>query len=256
MALFYEKIDNRSLKECLKNSIRDVWTHSSTAIEGNTLTLDETRFILEEGLTIAGKTVREHNEIIGHSTAVDILYSAVSAELKFDTAKLFELHKAIMSDPVFDIYSPIGAWKVESNFTRVINTEDKVVIKEYPKPNRIPQLMAKWFELYKTIKNDTPVVQYCKLHILLSAIHPFYDGNGRMARLVANIPIIKNGFVPVTISKQSRLEYITLLQNTEFDEDLEITKGLDEFITFVEQEWKTSIELFEQAVNKDNEISN
>lgn len=77
MVLFYDKICNTSLKECLKNSIRDIWTLSSTAIEGNTLTLGETRFILEEGLTIARQTMSEHNEIIGHSRAVDILYDLI-----------------------------------------------------------------------------------------------------------------------------------------------------------------------------------
>ncbi len=80
--LFYNKIKNHSLSDCLKNSIRDIWTHTSTAIEGNTLSLGETSFVLNEGLTISGKKIKEHNEIIGHSKAITILYDLISNKKK------------------------------------------------------------------------------------------------------------------------------------------------------------------------------
>ena len=255
ITLFYERVKNSSLRQNLKDSIRDIWTHSSTSIEGNTLSLGDTAFVLSEGLTISGKTVREHNEIIGHSHAIDIIYNLVSDSKNaiITNEKLFELHKAVMLNPVMDIYAPIGKFKVESNFTRKVDSKSgKIVYKEYPIPELIPELIEKWKKLFINNGTDEVLMQYCKLHILFSAIHPFADGNGRMSRLLANIPIIKSGFVPVTISKESRKEYIELLQNTEVDfKELIITNGLDKFINFIKKEWKVSLELYEEVLGRD-----
>jgi Fic family protein len=250
MTFFYERIKNHSMRECLKSTIRNIWTHSSTAIEGNTLSLGDTAFVLQEGLTISGKTVREHNEIIGHAQAIDILYDLVSNDSKISAAELFKLHKAVMLNPVVDIYAPVGKWKIEANFTQVINASGKVEYKEYPKPEAITGLMKQWFSLINNPNNEDLLIQYCKLHISFAAIHPFADGNGRIARLLANIPVIKAGLVPITIANESRREYIQLLQNSAIDDDLNITKGLDEFITFADNEWQNSLNLYEQAVRK------
>ena len=110
--------------------------------------------------------------------------------------------------------------------------------------------MDKWFNLITNLSNEDPLTQYCKLHINFAAIHPFADGNGRIARLLANIPVIKAGLVPITISNESRREYIQLLQNCTIDEDLNITEGLDKFITFTDNEWQNSLNLYEQAISK------
>ncbi len=145
-------------------------------------------------------------------------------------------------------------WKVESNFTQLIDETGKIIYKEYPKPEKIPELMDQWFTLFNTIQNEEPLMEYCKLHITFGTIHPFADGNGRVARLVSNIPIIKAGLVPVTISKESRKEYITLLQNSKMDDDLNIIEGFYEFVKFAEMQWKVSIDLYQQAVNKEKEV--
>lgn len=248
--MFYKKIKNHSLSNCLKDSIRDIWTHSSTAIEGNTLSLGETAFVLNEGLTISGKKISEHNEIIGHSKAITILYDLISEKQPLTENVLFDLHKAIMLNPVIDVQAPVGKWKIESNFTQLINDDNKIEYKEYPKPNEIPCLMNSWFNLFNAISNEEPLIQYAKLHISFGSIHPFADGNGRIARLIANIPVLQNGLVPITISNNNRKEYIHLLQYSKVDKDLNIVKGLDEFIKFVKKEWLLSQELFTQAIEK------
>lgn len=248
--LFYNKIKNHSLSDCLKNSIRDIWTHTSTAIEGNTLSLGETSFVLNEGLTISGKKIKEHNEIIGHSKAITIIYDLISNKNKLTEEVIFDLHKATMLNPTMDVYAPVGKWKVESNFTQLINEENKIIYKEYPKPNEIPNLMNKWFDLFNLISQEEPLIQYAKLHVTFGAIHPFADGNGRIARLIANVPILQNGLVPITISNNNRREYIQLVQNIKIDEDLNVIKGLNEFVSFVKNEWLISQELFQEAISK------
>ncbi len=208
--LFYERIKNTSLKKNLIETIRDVWTFTSTSIEGNTLTLGDTTFVLNEGLTISGKSIREHNEVIGHSTAIDILYEFISkstnsVDLLITDEKLFEFHTAIMLNPVLDIYAPVGKFKVGSNYTRKIDKiSNNIQYIEYPTPEKIPFLMSKWYNKFFEVKDSEILAQYCELHILFTAIHPFADGNGRISRLLANIPIIRAGLVPITISKESK----------------------------------------------------
>ena len=76
--------------------LRDLWTHTSTALEGNTLTLGDTHFLLEQGLTVSGKPIKEHQEIIGHASAIELLYQSIDNLV--DTELCFELHKAIQSE--------------------------------------------------------------------------------------------------------------------------------------------------------------
>jgi Fic family protein len=110
---FFNNLDT-DLKTALKAQLRDLWTHTSTAIEGNTLTLGETKFVIEEGLTISGKPLKYHQEVVGHARAIDLIYAIVDKDEIKDT-DLFELHKAVMTQVVVDEYKPVGGWKKEPN---------------------------------------------------------------------------------------------------------------------------------------------
>ena len=194
--------------------LRDLWTHNSTALEGNTLTLGDTHAILELGLTISGKPLREHHEIIGHAKAIDLIYQISTEAL--DKEKLFALHKAVQTEVVIDIYQPIGKWKVEKNYTNSITSEGKQVTIEYADPRDIDVLMTKLIETINHWQIDiiTPEnahKSYAKIHLAFVHIHPFADGNGRLARLIANLPLLKAGLPPLLIDQTKRREYITLL---------------------------------------------
>ena len=79
---FFQNLDS-DIKAALKAQLRDLWTHTSTALEGNTLTLGETKFVIEEGLTVSGKPLKDHHEVVGHARAIDLIYSmAGKAEIK------------------------------------------------------------------------------------------------------------------------------------------------------------------------------
>lgn len=198
--------------------LRDLWTHHSTAIEGNTLTLGDTHFILEEGLTISGKSIREHQEVIGHASAIALMYQALSEPLTENT--VFELHRAVQAEVIHDVYKPNGAWKVEPNGTYTIGASDERVYLEYAHPRDVPALMAEVIERLNTaearqLTYEVAPAFYAAIHAAVAHIHPFWDGNGRIARLIANLPLLRSGLPPVVIPKERRREYIELL--TEYE---------------------------------------
>ena len=92
-------------REHILKNLRDLWTHNSTALEGNTLTLGDTHFLLEEGLTVSGKPIREHQEVIGHASAITLIYRALSGPVTENT--LFELHRAVQTEVIHDVYQAL-----------------------------------------------------------------------------------------------------------------------------------------------------
>jgi Fic family protein len=209
---FLDNLDT-DLQQSVLNQLRILWTYSSNAIEGNTLSLGDTKFIIEEGLTISGKTLKEHIEVIGHIRAIDILYTILEEE-KITEEDLFTLHKAIQTELLYDVYQPSGAWKKEINgTTRMV--KGKMEYREYPYPEDIPYLMDLWFKQFgdlTPIENENELIErYAAMHLSFVTIHPFSDGNGRIARLIANLPLLKSGYPPITISMESRKEYLKLI---------------------------------------------
>lgn len=214
------------LKRELLGQIRDLWTHTSTALEGNTLTLGDTHFILQEGLTISGKSLDDHQEVIGHARAIDLLYQYLNEPLT--ESIVFELHLAVQTQQVTDIYKPNGAWKVEPNGTHMVAADGRQAFIEYAAPSSVPALMAEIIDFTNAVCVDdvsaaTAHEYYSKIHMGIAHVHPFWDGNGRIARLLANIPLLKAGLPPLTIPDHKRRAYIQLLA------DYQVTIGqLDE----------------------------
>ncbi len=201
-------------KEALLKQLRVKWIYNSNAIEGNTLSEGDTSFIIEHGLTVQGKSLAEHNQVIGHNKALDIIYSLLEKET-IKEEDIFLLHKAIQTEFLIDYERPNGAYKVIPN-GRWINIDGKDQHFYYPLPEDTQYLMDVWFKKFgdiskKISSKEEAIKTYADMHISFSGIHPFYDGNGRLARLIANIPLIKNGYLPIIINTIYRAEYIELL---------------------------------------------
>ena len=107
------------LRQSLLNQIRDAWTHNSTALEGNSLSLGDTKFVIEEGLTVAGKPIKDHQEVIGHAAAITQIYDLLDRDVTADD--LFALHRSVQAERVVDIHKPLGSWKVEPNGTYAVD---------------------------------------------------------------------------------------------------------------------------------------
>ena len=218
---FLRDLDS-DLKRELLAQIRDLWTHTSTALEGNTLTLGDTHFVLQEGLTISGKPIKDHEEVIGHSRAIDLLYRCLHEPLS--ESIVFELHKAVQTEQVLDTHKPNGAWKVEPNGTHMVAADGRQAFIEYAMPAMVPVLMTEIIDFTNainahSISEVTAHEVYSKIHMGIAHVHPFWDGNGRIARLLANIPLLKAGLPPLTIAKEKRRTYIQLMA------DYQITIG-------------------------------
>ena len=255
---------DKDLRKALLIQLRNLWTHTSTAIEGNTLTLGETAFVLEEGLTISGKPLKDHEEVVGHARAIDLVYDLIQNETPFTEKELFSLHKAVQTDIIIDVYKPVGGWKKEPNSTVGV-VGDKQVVFEYGVPGDIPLLMESWFELYREIdqslkSNDSQqaLMAYVQLHVSFVRIHPFFDGNGRLARLIANIPVLKSGLPPIIIPQKQRRQYIDALSAYHFfvgqikssEPLLPDQDALQPFTIFCEQAWGESLSLVEDIRQK------
>lgn len=130
---FLKNLD-KDLQKALIIQLRNLWTHASTAIEGNTLTLGETAFVLEEGLTVSGKPLKDHEEVVGHARAIDLIYGMLNQDAPLNEEALFNLHKAVQTHVVLDVYKPVGDWKKEPNSTvGVVDEKQMVFNMRHPK---------------------------------------------------------------------------------------------------------------------------
>lgn len=249
---FLEGLD-ADLRTALLTSLRALWTHTSTALEGNTFTLGDTAFFLQEGLTIGGKSLREHEEIYGHAKAIECVYDLVQRGDGITAEDIFRLHTLVQTQTVTDVYAPVGAWKVEPNGTYAIGADDKSFFLEYPLPVLIPALMERWLAFFVSLTQATCAREaapalFADIHTSFVRIHPFADGNGRMARLLANIPLLVSGLPPLLIAAEARREYIALLGTYEQEAGQLTAEGellphngtLERFRDFCAAQWQSS----------------
>jgi Fic family protein len=127
---------------------------------------------------------------------------------------LFALHRAVMPLSAVDALNPVGDWKKDFNGTTGV-VDGKSVYMEYAAPPDVPRLMDRWLsDFNKTRPINRPakaVSAYVRAHLVFIRIHPFFDGNGRMARLIANLPVLGAGFPPILVPMSRRGDYIDLL---------------------------------------------
>ena len=202
---------DEDIKAILLAQVRNLWTHASTAIEGNTLTLGDTAFVLEEGLTIAGKPLRDHQEVYGHAKGIEVIYRLLEAH-PLQEADIFALHRVVLTEAITDIYKPVGAWKNEANFTTAIGPDGGQHWREFPEPLHIPKLMSQWLAMFnlwygEPLTRDAAATAYADIHLDFVTVHPFFDGNGRMARLLANLPVLCAGSPPIVVPAEGRQAY-------------------------------------------------
>ncbi|PZN72807.1 MAG: Fic family protein [Candidatus Methylumidiphilus alinenensis] len=254
MTTLFDGLD-ADLRLALASQLRDLWTHTSTALEGNTLTLGETAFVLREGLTVSGKPLKDHNEVMGHAKAIGLLYELLDSRRTVNEADLFDLHRVVQTNMTVDIYSPVGAWKREPNGTHA-TVDDRQVFIEFASPSDVPELMAAWLVLLngyllQTLNEEEALSAYAVLHLAFVRIHPFFDGNGRMARLLANLPALNAGLPPILIDRTRRQDYLTCLASYDLqagpqraDRPLPVTDTkLERFLEFSRECWQPSKDL-------------
>jgi Fic family protein len=182
-------------------------TYTSNAIEGNTLTLRETAELIEHGITVGGKPLRDHLEAVDHYNAVLWMRELAAKDSRVDENTVREMHRRI----VFRSQPEIGG--IYSTLPRRIAGSPVI----FPNPVKIPRLMKEYGERLGTIAPD-PAASF-DAHYRLAAIHPFADGNGRTARLLMNLLLIRQGYPPVAVRPEDRKSYLDALEHASLHDD-------------------------------------
>ncbi|MDR0605500.1 MAG: Fic family protein [Bacteroidales bacterium] len=223
--------------EKIKMSFEIEYTYESNRIEGNTLTLQETALIISEGITIGGKSLREHLEVINHTQAISFIKEIVSFNIEISEYLIKQIHSLIL----FGInHEQAGVYR---------NVPVMIVGSKHipPQPYLIvPQMEQFIFEYkQKEINNIHPVLIAAYLHDELVKIHPFIDGNGRVSRLLMNLYLLSKGYT-LTILKgnnEAKLTYYTALETSHIENNNEpfnlfvattVKQSLEEYLKIID----------------------
>jgi len=229
--------DLRPLPKSLVGRLRDQiiieWTYNSNAIEGTSLSLKETRLIIEHGLTIKGKSLKEHFEAKNHKDAILFVEELVK-EKKFIINQLLirQIHQLVIKeidDEWAGKYREVGVEVTGAKFIP-------------PDPVVIPVKMRQFEKWLQDRGNKKNLMDYAALaHYMLVDIHPFIDGNGRTARLLMNLILMNKGFPPTVILKNDRMKYYETLDA--------VQKGESKpFVNFIGRNIERSLTWYLEAV--------
>lgn len=206
-----KELDNfRPLPRELVNNLDDWFrvelTYTSNAIEGNTLTRRETAVVIEKGITVGGKSLKEHLEATNHAKALDFVHTIIEKNPTHITSKdILVIHDIILKG-----IDDNNAGQYRNVAVRISGSA--VVM---PNPRKVPDLMDE-FQIWLTSQYDLhPVAFAAEAHYKLVTIHPFVDGNGRSARLLMNLLLMIYGYPPAIIRKRDRLAYIGALEKAQ-----------------------------------------
>ncbi|MGJ0847809.1 Fic family protein [Tissierella praeacuta] len=173
------------------------FTYNSNAIEGNTLTLQETALILKEGITIDEKPLKEHLEAVGHKDAFYYIEELVKEKVELSEKVIKDIHSLVLMDKPQD----------RGRYRRIPVTILGAV-HEPAQPYLVPVLMEQLINEYNQEMKDKHIIEKISLfHLKFESIHPFIDGNGRTGRLLLNLELMKEGYPPINIKFKDRRKY-------------------------------------------------
>lgn len=221
----------------LREKLRIEWTYHSNAIEGNTLTLGETAFFLREGLTSEGKPLKDYLEAKNHAEAIDGLHDILERKRDLTEGLIKELHAVLLKGADFTEALGFGGQRVRKTISpgqyktrpnHVLTLSGKV--HHYTDPLHVRDEMESLLAWFHEAQDTHPVEKGGIFHYRFVSIHPFDDGNGRLARILMNLILMQAGYPPCIIQIRHRRRYLECLEIAD-------TKGeTAPFISFVSEE--------------------
>lgn len=191
------------------------YTHNSTAIEGNTLTLMETKVVLEDGISVGGKALREIYEVVNHKKAYRYIQKCITKGKKLDENIVKDIHQILTENIIAGgIYRNQEVRISGAGHIPPVGTDMYIQIKNF-------YADLEWKE---QILN--PIEYAAWTHAEFVRIHPFIDGNGRTSRLIMNYQLMSKGFLPISIAKENRLDYYNALEEYAVNGDLKLFADL------------------------------
>jgi Fic family protein len=232
---FYQRHKNvlsDSIMQNYNQAFEIEYTHNSTAIEGNTLSLIQTKVILEDQISVGGKRLREIYEIVNHNKAYQYVKSCIDKGEALDEKGVKDMHAILMENIMIGgIYRNVDVYISGARQTP-------------PSPNEAYKPVKNFYAdlPYKTEINGIELAAWT--HAEFVKIHPFVDGNGRASRLIMNYQLMVHGFLPISIAKESRLEYFDALESYAVDADL---KPFADLIAVLEEQ---KLDLYIRAIEQ------
>jgi Fic family protein len=213
------------------------YTFESNRIEGNTLTLRETDLVINEGLTISGKSMREHLEAINHVEAISYIKQLMERNFSINERELLSIHNLILR----------GIIPEDAGRYRKVQVMIKGSSHMPPQPYMVAKEMEDYFIWYNENKNKLhPIVLAAEMHERLVTIHPFIDGNGRTSRLIMNLILLQSGYVIANIKG----DYDTRMQYYQSLETSQTKNNKEDFLLFVAQIEKECLERYLSIISQ------
>ncbi|MBG6110099.1 Fic family protein/DNA-binding XRE family transcriptional regulator [Flavobacterium sp. CG_9.10] len=207
------------------------YTFESNRIEGNTMTLRETDLVINEGLTISGKSMREHLEVINHQEAIAYIKELVQKNSSINEREVLSIHNLILR----------GIHPEEAGRYRKVQVMIKGSTHMPPQPYMVAKEMEDFFIWYESNKSILhPIVLAAEIHERLVTIHPFIDGNGRTSRLVMNLVLLQHGYIIANIKG----DYETRMKYYEALETAQTKNNKEDFLLFIAEKEKESLERY------------
>ncbi len=215
------------------------YTFETNRIEGNTMTLRETEMVINEGLTISGKSMREHLEAINHQEAIRFIKDLQQKNSSFNERDLLSMHNLILRG-----INPEDAGRYKK--PKIADDKNYTIS---PEPSMITKEIEEYFFWYEINKNKLhPIILAAEMHIRLLKINPFNDGNGKTSRLVMNLILLQKGYLIANIQghNENKMYYSQLLENTLLENNTE------DFVLFIAQIEKESLEKHINIITSSN----
>ncbi|KQO22758.1 DNA-binding protein [Flavobacterium sp. Leaf82] len=229
----YRKYDSFRITQVLELE----YTFESNRIEGNTMTLRETDMVINEGLTISGKSMREHLEAINHQEAIGFIKDLMQRNVSLNERDLLSIHNLILR----------GIIPEDAGRYRKVQVMIQGNTHMPPQPDMVAKEMEDYFIWYEINKNKLhPIILAAEMHERLITIHPFIDGNGRTSRLVMNLILLQKGYTIANIKGDydSRMQYYQTLETAQTKNNKE------DFLLFVAQVEKENLERYISIISQ------
>ena len=213
----------------VEQKLRIESNYHSNAVEGNALTLGETRSLILHGLTARGKPMRDHLDIQGHDQAVKTIERAVRKEEPLTEVFIRNLHRVLLKEPYENAAVTPDGRRVTRRITPgdYKTTPNNVVtstgeIYHFTPPEQVKPAMSDLLDWYRAREaaGEHPIITAATVHYRFVRIHPFDDGNGRMARLLMNLILIRHGYTVAIVQSDDRERYLQELERADRTEDL------------------------------------
>lgn len=213
------------------------YTFESNRIESNTLTLRESDLVINEGLTISGKSMREHLEVINHQEAIGYIKQLMERNFPLNERELLTVHNLVLRGII-----PEDAGRYRKVQVMIKDSSHMPL-----QPFMIAKAMEDYFSWYESNKTKIhPIILAAEMHERLATIHPFIDGNGSTSRLIMNLILLQNGYVIANIKSDynTQMKYYQALQTAQ------TTNNKEDFILFIGQIEKESLERYLNSISQ------